>query len=33
MQRQIIRTLSDIRAMMYFRQLDQSSPVRIDASA
>lgn len=31
--RQIIRVLSDIRAMMYFRQLDQSSPVRINASA
>lgn len=31
--RQIIRVLSDIRAMMYFRQLDQSNPVRINASA
>lgn len=32
-QRQIIRTLSDIRAMMYFRQLDQSNPVSTDAKA
>ncbi len=31
--RQLIRVLSDIRAMMYFRQLDQSNPVRINASA
>ncbi len=32
-QRQIIRTLSDIRAMMYFRQLDQSNPLKTDARA
>jgi hypothetical protein len=31
--RQIIRALSDIRAMMYFRQLDQSNPLKTDASA
>lgn len=32
-QRQLIRTLSDIRAMMYFRQLVQSNPIKTDASA
>ena len=32
-QRQLIRTLSDIRAVMYFRQRDQSSTPKTDASA